>query len=212
MGGVWAAEEPFYEEGDSDYERWFGRDDPTLNMPRNVKREPDGGIQIMSLGFEEPPPFEAMIEIEAIGRLKEAAFAKRNVHLVKYESQRTHNAQQVIVWGANECGQLGVGNDVDQPNPLSCPHFRQHSPWYGRIEGIYAGGFHTFVHLSNPPETLAFGYNRMGQLGLGLMPRGEDALPDEVDPDNCTQEEEMMAEKVRTCVRRCESEGVREKV
>ena len=46
-----------------------------------------------------------------------------------------------------------------------------------RIARVYAmpvcaGGFHSVCLLRDPPETVTFGYNRFGQLGLGGMSNG----------------------------------------
>jgi hypothetical protein len=35
-GGFWRGPEPFYEEGDSDYERWLGGPETLANLPPNV--------------------------------------------------------------------------------------------------------------------------------------------------------------------------------
>ena len=37
---------------------------------------------------------------------------------------------------------------------------------------VFAGGFHSVCLLRDPPETVTFGYNRFGQLGLGGMSNG----------------------------------------
>jgi alpha-tubulin suppressor-like RCC1 family protein len=84
--------------------------------------------------------------------------------MAKGDAQKLHNARQMLAWGGNTCGQLGVGNDVDQPYPLSIPSFRQSSKWHGRIVDAWVGAWHSFVHLSEPNELVAFGYNRCASL------------------------------------------------
>jgi len=151
----------------------------------------------------EPVPYEEMVRIENAARMKAEEFATRNIHIAKFNHQREHNSKQVLVWGSNCCGELGVGNDVDQPSPVTCPAFRQHTNWYGKVKNVYANaaGYHTFISLdTEPKECLAFGYNRFGQLGLGLLPLGEENYPEEVDLDSVTQEEDEAMTAVRVCL------------
>lgn len=37
-GGIWRGAEAFYEEGDSDYERWMGGSETLANLPPNVRK------------------------------------------------------------------------------------------------------------------------------------------------------------------------------
>ncbi len=65
---------------------------------------------------------------------------------------------KVYVWGSNEGGQLGLGNNTDHnyPQKLNLIH----------IKKIICGGNHTMA-LGNSGEVYAWGSNDWGQLGLG---------------------------------------------
>lgn len=84
----------------------------------------------------------------------------------------------LYVWGGNMCNQLAVESLGDQPWVTSSRFFRPGTVYHSRIERIYAGGFHTICTLRATSQesmtTVAFGYNRFGQLGVGAMPHGDD--------------------------------------
>ena len=65
----------------------------------------------------------------------------------------------VIVFGNNECGQLGLGHDNNIKKPVV---LMRNTP----IRHVTCGGEHTII-LTEDDNVLVFGCNSFGQLGLG---------------------------------------------
>ena len=95
-GGCWTGQDTFYEEGDSDYERWLGGEEVLRNKPPNILMTQDGP-EITSMGFENypPPPFKEAVRWEWDARQQAHAFSVRHVHVARGDAQKEHNARQV---------------------------------------------------------------------------------------------------------------------
>jgi len=65
---------------------------------------------------------------------------------------------ELYVWGQNNYGQLGLGNDNIQESPVKVN--------LNGVEKISAGAYHTFAILSNG-DVYCWGRNQDGQLGIG---------------------------------------------
>lgn len=166
-------------------------------LPKLAKRLPEGGVALD--GFDLPddlPRYRQGVEIEYCARRKATALRMRNIHVSKEgrasresmdampyfnesDCKRPRRlvdgaecARMLYVWGGNMCNQLAIDNLVDQAWVTRSPLFRPGGPLHGRIDRIFAGGFHSVCVLKNPVTTVAFGYNRFGQLGVGPMPNG----------------------------------------
>ena len=70
----------------------------------------------------------------------------------------------VIVFGCNDAGQLGTGNDHDQPTPVLLTGAELEGV---RIAGCAAGSSFTLL-MSDTGRVFALGHNEHGQLGLGI--------------------------------------------
>ncbi|XP_047328167.1 protein RCC2 homolog [Impatiens glandulifera] len=66
-----------------------------------------------------------------------------------------------FTWGRNEKGQLGHGDTIQRDRPTIVSELSKH-----KIVGAAAGRSHTLV-VTNEGLTLAFGWNKHGQLGSG---------------------------------------------
>ena len=66
---------------------------------------------------------------------------------------------QVLAWGRNDEGQLGLGDANDRKTPTQIPGLTG-------VKSIATGGRHTICLLEDG-QVLAWGYNGGGQLGLG---------------------------------------------
>jgi len=73
--------------------------------------------------------------------------------------KRTFN--KVFVFGANECGQLGLGDTEERRTPVELP-----LPF--KVKAIAAGDHHTLI-LDNHGTVYTFGRNDRGQLGIGKI-------------------------------------------
>jgi len=70
-------------------------------------------------------------------------------------------SRKCFCFGKNEYGQLGLGDDVSRREPVE---FQLKSKTL--IKKIVCGGHHTFI-LTEDFKCLGFGWNVVGQLGLG---------------------------------------------
>lgn len=68
---------------------------------------------------------------------------------------------ECYVWGANESGQLGLGDDQHRAVPT-----KLNLPSNDKPVSIVCGGYHTFC-LTQSGDYYVWGKNRFGQLGLG---------------------------------------------
>lgn len=69
---------------------------------------------------------------------------------------------EIIAWGSNAYGQLGIGSDVEGSDPQRIPTF-QNLP----VASIACGGFHNICICSNG-SVYSWGGGMYGQLGQGL--------------------------------------------
>ena len=69
------------------------------------------------------------------------------------------NNGDVLVFGCNEYGQLGLGHN----NNINIPTLLMNDT---TIKNIICGTFHTIIYKNNG-DVLVFGHNDYGQLGLG---------------------------------------------
>ena len=82
----------------------------------------------------------------------------------EHHSLALTEAGEVYAWGWNEYGQLGVGTgDYEEIEVAVRP---MKVPGLGRVTAIAAGWFHSLA-LTEAGEVYAWGWNELGQLGLG---------------------------------------------
>jgi len=76
------------------------------------------------------------------------------------ETYKERSFNQVFVFGANNFGQLGLGDTRDRRTPTRLPGVR--------AKGVSTGDYHTIV-LDLAGNVLTFGRNDQGQLGIGRI-------------------------------------------
>ena len=88
------------------------------------------------------------------------------------------NDGSIFAWGANFCGQLGLGhtNHQNTPQRINPSHFQGKS-----ILSIQAGYGHTLARCADG-TLFAWGWNNCGQLGLGHT--NEPSTPQQIDPNH----------------------------
>ena len=79
--------------------------------------------------------------------------------MVSYHTVILQDDNDVLVFGRNDHGQLGLGHNDDQNKPIT---LMQGIP----IRQIACGAYHTVI-LQDNNDVLVFGGNYYGQLGLG---------------------------------------------
>jgi alpha-tubulin suppressor-like RCC1 family protein len=82
-----------------------------------------------------------------------------------YHSLIGNSDGQVFSFGANDSGQLGLGNRTDQTGPCLIKGTN-------KIIALSAGMFHSLI-LDREGQVFGFGCNESGELGLGLRERFE---------------------------------------
>jgi alpha-tubulin suppressor-like RCC1 family protein len=96
-------------------------------------------------------------------------FGLEDDHLINYISGKYHNfaltkKTNLLVWGYNAYGQLGIGSYINNPLPIDITPFLELNENEHVVS--FSGYFHTIVATSNN-RYFACGFNNYGQVGNG---------------------------------------------
>ena len=119
-------------------------------------------VDMENLSYETWTEVNKKSELSEIGKIKKSVAYKGMFFVI------TENGD-LYGWGNNEDGQLGIGSDMEnQASPVKVTGV-------SNVEDIYCGTSGSTFVKTKTGEVYAFGYNRYGQLGIGI--KGDQQTP-----------------------------------
>ena len=125
------------------------------------------------LGLGDVGDLENVLTLTKIPNIEAKQIAAGDMHSLLIDLE-----DNVLSFGNNEMGQLGLGDDEHRISPTKIPSV---SDWDGKVKQIACGNYFSLI-IGLDDIVRSFGSNEMGQLGLGDVEDEEEHIPVKIPP------------------------------